>query len=218
MVGGRKDAFPGADGSTIQQSGIPNAETITIYGADGSVLTEGSKTGLRLEDITTSGVLLENISLVYAVKNPLAIIYNATNPWDWYTNVLLYQNNLFWGYSQVQKGVQDPCPQGWHIATDDAWKDFTTTNAPSYIIGETNPSTSADVTKGRLYNQIAWFPSCGRREYSTGKLVSSGQNGYYWTKKISGSSALGFYFSASILNASTTYGRALGFSVRCIQE
>ena len=216
MGGGRKDCFPGADGSTITQAIDNNAQTIPIYGANGNTLTEGSTTGLRLVHIITSGVLNENISLTYAIKNPLTIIYNNSGTYDWYTNSSIYQDNTLWG-DGVVKSVYDPCPQGWYIATDEAWKDFTITNTPSYVIGEPSSSNSKDITKGRLYNQIAWFPSCGRREYSTGNLVSSGQNGYYWTKKISGSSALGFYFSVSI-NSSTPYGRALGFSVRCVQE
>ena len=76
---GRKDGFPGADGSTITQEINNNAQTIPMYGATGNELAEGSKEGLQLIDVTTSGVIgNNNTSFTYAIKHPLTFIYNIS--------------------------------------------------------------------------------------------------------------------------------------------
>ena len=78
-VWGRKDCFPGADGSTITQvtGADPNAETISIYDADGNTELTEDGTGYRKINITTSGVINGTTSMIYSVKNPLTFIYRG---------------------------------------------------------------------------------------------------------------------------------------------
>ena len=216
-IWGRKDAFPGADGSTIIQTGSPNAETIVIYGAEGSVLTEGSETGLRFEDITTSGVLLENISLVYTVKNPLTFIYNATTPYDWYTDNESFQNNTLWG-DGTDKNAFDPCPINWRVPQDGTWNDFSTTTFPYFIQGSQASSGNYNAGNGRQYNQISWFPATGFRPYANGALSSIGSRGTYWPASVSDIYAKYLRFTMNDISPNNISYRAYGFSVRCIQE
>ena len=215
---GRKDAFPGADGSTItQETGTSqNATTIPIYGVNGNSLTEGS-TGLKRVDITTSGVLSKNTSQVYSIKNPLSFIYNANEPRDWYTDNETYQNNTLW--VDDTKTNYDPCPSGWRVPTDASrtFGDFSITTFLYYIQGNQTSLGNSNVTNGRLYNQISWFPAAGYRNNHGGVLGNVGYNGCYWTASISSSYAKYLSFNMSTSN-STAYSRASSFPVRCVQE
>ena len=227
---GRKDCFPGADGSTIGQNDVPNAETIAIYGADGSVLTEGSGPGLQFVNITTNGVLNGNNSQVYAIKNPLCFIYNTTTPYDWYTNSATYQNDALWD-DGTDKSDFDPCPQGWRVAPNGTWDDFTRTDDilqpmkgsfPYYINGNANEQGNLkSQTNGRLYNAISsiqgilqvWYPATGNRNYSYGYLSVCGQSGYSRSQShhvLDG--------GMTLVKPAATYALAFGFPVRCIQE
>ena len=212
---GRKDAFPGADGSTIQANG--NATTIPIYQADGSALTEGSVTGLRLVDITTGGVVGgDNTTLVYAIKNPLAFVYNTASPLDWYTNNETYQNNTLWGENQ-EKSIYDPCPQGWRVPQDGTWADFLTSTAPYYINGTYVTTGVPNITAGRRYKQ-AWYPAGGFRDRTTAMLNTMGSYGHCWSAAASNFNAIYLHFTITSITPSNAYYRAYGFPIRCVQE
>ncbi len=216
---GRKDAFPGADGSTItQETGTSqNATTIPIYGVNGNSLTEGS-TGLKRVDITTSGVLSKNTSQVYSIKNPLSFIYNANEPRDWYTDNETYQNNTLW--VDDTKTNYDPCPSGWRVPTDASrtFGDFSITTFLYYIQGKQTSLGNSNVTNGRLYNQISWFPAEGYRSYVQGNFYSVGTNGYCRSSTISDVKVKVLYFNMEGIYPHDTNRRAYGLPVRCIQE
>ena len=206
---GRKDAFPGADGSTIQENGT--ATTIPIYGASGNTLTEGS-TGVRFVNITTAGVLSGNTSQVYAVKNPLTFIYNQTSPNDWYCISQSSQNHTLWGDNSTKSSF-DPCPAGWQTPTDASitFGDFITTIFPL-------SGSGTNLTNGRIYNKTAWFPITGGRSYNGGALLFVGSYGYYWSTSASSAVSKSLLFGVNNINTIYTNPRASGFSVRCIQE
>ena len=205
---GRKDGFPGADGSTIQANG--NATTIPIYSADGGILTEGSETGLQKVDITTSGVLNGNASQVYAIKNPLIYIGGVSSLYDWYTNSETYQDNTLWGDGK-EKSAYDPCPKRWRVLTDGTYGDFSTTTMVA-------SGSGTNVANGRTYNNMAWFPAAGYRSSGSGALNYLGNRGYYWSASATDTQAKRFFFYMSGVNPSSPYHRAIGFSVRCVQE
>lgn len=207
--------FPGADGSTIGGT----LETIPIYGADGSsTLTEGN-TGIKLVQITTNSVGEDNTTLMYATKEPLAFIYNSITPRDWYANSENYQNNTLWE-NGAKKSEYDPCPRGWCVPTDAelTYGDFSTFTFPYYIQGDQTSSGNANITNGRLYHKISWFPMTGRRNYDSGALIYAGNGGYYWTSPASGPSAKRLGINMNGIYLSEAASRAYGFAVRCIQE
>ena len=205
---GRKDCFPGADGSTISAT----VKTIPIYGANENALTEGSATGLRFVNITTSGVLNENISLTYAIKNPLTIIYNNSGTYDWYTNNKSYQNPVLWGDGDI-KSIYDPCPKGWEIPADasSTFGDFATTTM-------TASGSGTNAASGRTYSHTAWFPTGGYRHSISGTLYYVGSRGYYWSASISSIYAGAMSYNMSGVYPCDYFDHARSFSVRCIQE
>ena len=225
--GGRKDCFPGADGSTIQQTESANAATIKIYGANGNTLTEGSVAGLQLVNITTSGVLGGNNCQVYTVKKPLAFIYNATSPYDWYTDNETYQNDALWGEG-VDKSDFDPCPIGWRVPSSGTWNDFTRNSStpsmgtfPYYIKGiikEDGYIGDFHTSNGRMYKMLAWYPAGGWRDPLSGTCGNTGTGGPVWSFSYDSSFALDLGFNMNNLNIRNLCNRAFGISVRCVQE
>ena len=210
MFWGRKDGFPGADGSTIQANG--NATTISIYDASGNTLIEGSATGLQIVNITTSGVLSGNTSQMYAIKNPLTYVYNGTNTLDWYTTTATNQNNTLWSDGDI-KSANDPCPYEWRIPTNSklSYGDFSKTTMPiSEEIG--------GVATGRTYHKMAWYPAAGYREHINGILSHVGSTGFYWSTAVSNMYAIYLGYDINNVSPGSTYSRAYGFPVRCVQE
>ena len=234
---GRKDAFPGADGSTIQQIGGNNAQTISIYGASGNTLTEGSTTGFRLVNITTEGVLSESTSQVYTIKNPLTFIYNTKAPGDWYTNSATYQDNTLWG-DGTDKSDFDPCPSGWRVVSIGTWDDFTQTldndqplngTFPYYIKGIAKVQDVAGnyhQTNGRMYKvsttgmgtPLVWYPAGGNRNFNSGLLFDVGRDGCNWSASSNGYLGANLNFLILTLKVSMSVSRAYGQPVRCVQE
>ena len=175
-------------------------------------MTEGSATGLRFVNITTSGVLSGNTSQVYAIKNPLAFVTTLINPYDWYTDNSVYQDNTLWGDGE-EKSAYDPCPHEWKVPTDSelTYGDFSVTIMPA-------SGSDYMVYAGRIYNQMAWYPAAGRRRYTRGVLYAVSTYGYYWSSSASGTNAKNLRFTMSAVDSSATNSRAYGISVRCVQE
>ena len=216
-VWGRKDAFPGADGSTIIQTTTEsNASTIPIYGASGNTLIEGS-TGVRLVNITTAGVLSGNTSQIYSIKNPLIYLYNTISPNDWYTDSEIYQNDALWG-DKGEKSTYDPCPNNWRVTSNGTWNDFLNENMPSYMQGEQTSTGAYHATNGRLYKNQVWVPMAGRRQSNTTLLSYVGNYGYCWSSLASDISALHLSQSNGSIAPNKISARVQGFSIRCVQE
>lgn len=226
---GRKDPFPRADGTSINATSGAGT-TISIYGADGSVLAEGAKddeAALGYKRVAVATALAGQVNgLSYATKNPLTFICNSTAPMDWYTDVAVNQNNDLWG-DKAPKSPYDPCPKGWRVPFDGIWKDFTRDEAtpqngtfPYYsdgIVGETYTAGAYRVTNGRIYNNQAWYPAAGFRNNSQGLLVNVGHEGSTRSSMASGTGGLRLYYSANALNPSLSSNRGHGLQVRCIQ-
>ena len=234
---GRKDPFPRATGADIDPSSA-TSETINIYDIDNQILTEDD-TGYKKTDIKTGGVVSDNNSLVYAVAHPLTFIYNGSAPHDWYATLAGNRNDALWGDKTI-KSVYDPCPEGWRVAPNKTWSDFTRTtdNAqplngtfPYYIEGspkEDGESGDYDITNGRLYKvsssgegtPLAWYPAPGYRHYASGALGGVGNYGSSWSSAVvaGGYNAHSLYFYTQGLSPTNANYRASGLQVRCLQE
>ena len=118
------------------------------------------------------------------------------SPYDWRSP---HNNNLWQGVS----GTNNPCPSSWRIPT------------------ETELDTERASWSSQDYNGAFASPlkltAGGYRSYSNGSLYGVGSNGYYWSSTVSGATARYLYFYST---GATMYGdrRALGFSVRCVQD
>ena len=216
---GRKDAFPGADGSTIISDSYSGVSTIPIFDSNGNPLIEGSENGLLLEMFTES-MLTDNHTVVYATKHPLSYIYISGGTLkDWYTNSVQYQNSTLWADGEMEKSIYDPCPDGWRITSNRTWDDYSTSNAPYYIQGVQSTSKNNNyATNGILYNHITWYPAGGYRLTTSGMLNSVGIGGYSWSTTPAALSANNLEFSLAILNTQDVSARSYGLPVRCVQE
>lgn len=213
---GRKDGFPGADGSTIAETTVGNnAKMITIYGDDGASVLKENTSGYRYVSISSYGVLIKNTSLTYSIKNPLTFIYGGTI-YDWYTDNTVYQNHVSW--SPDKKSQYDPCPRGWRIGKDGTWNDYTTQSSPYHIQGVVNSSGNYYQTNGLLYNHISWYPSTGYIGQASGVLTNSGNLGFSWSSTTNDIHALDLNFGIGRFNHSKPDSRACGMPARCIQE
>ena len=209
---GRKDAFPGADGSTITEESF-NATTIPIYGATNNVLDEGAPEGLQFVPIETSDILTGTNAQMYSIKNPMSFICNANPLKDWYTNNEAYVNNTLWQNEYAQKSLYDPCPNGWKVppAAAQTYGDFSTATMLASELEYT-------VYYGRIYQQMAWFPAIGCRYYDTGKLSGPGRSGSAWSSAINTINDCDLFFNVAGVHPTISGGRANGISVRCVQE
>ncbi len=222
---GRKDPFPGsATGTTTE---------VRLYNTAGSTVT------------VTRTAVTASYNLPNAIKNPLTYYYRSSNRYDWYTTTGT-QNNTLWSTTS-SKSVYDPCPAGWRVfilsttSTINPFSGFydggTSNTAGGGVSGTTGLtfshyyngaiSNTNGATSGRLYTQVsgsatspvsAWFPKTGYRTYNTGVLTSVGTTGNVWGAGVSSTLARRFNYTVSAIYPSSTYRRAEGNTVRCVQE
>ena len=142
----------------------------------------------------------------------------SSSPYDWSS----YQNGKLWNSGteyEPKKTEYDPCPEGWRVPTYkelDALSD----NQSKWTSddGQNGYWFSGDYTYQNGAPQT-FFPAAGYRNYNDGDTNNRGNNGNYWCSKPIGSGGYSLLSSYRGLAAmSITTSRALGYSVRCVQE
>jgi hypothetical protein len=222
---GRKDPFPGPS----NYKDIPNGSynSLPIYNASGTLLTEGTPTGgTGINSVAVSVVNNLNNSILHPMT-----FYCCVNPnesvttRDWYTNTNdhTYQNDALWGSSDPtaatlgSKTIFDPCPPGWRVPAwinnTSPWKDFTV---------DTFPWSNY----GRIYTATdTFYPAAGYRYSTTGALTYVGEVGNLWSASACASNtpfpveySHGFHFTCDVVNSLANNWRAPAYSVRCVRE
>ena len=189
---GRKDPFLGSSDISY---GITAKSTITWPSAVSSDSSNGT--------------------IDYATANPTTFItYNWENN-DWYYTGDSSTDNTRWTTSSSDKSIYDPCPAGWRVpdgGSNGIWSKagFDYARYDSAIEGISFSISSPSTT---------WYPASGYRDDSDGGLYDDGSYGRYWSASPYFSRAYDLYFNYSgYVNPSSSYIRASGYSVRCIQE
>jgi uncharacterized protein (TIGR02145 family) len=148
------------------------------------------------------------------VATPVAnrFITNSTSPSDWINP----QNNSLW--LDASKTANDPCPPGFRVPTQAQWgglfRDGTTSGAPNEATRNTWTWTGNGYTVGaNLY-----LPAAGYRNVTDATLAGEGTVGFYWSSTVFGPTAYNLYFLSGSVTPGANYGRARGFSVRCVSE
>ena len=123
-------------------------------------------------------------------------ILAPNTPYDWRSP----QNTNLW---QGVSGVNNPCPTGYRLPTEAEW------NAERL-------SWSSNNAAGAFASPLK-LPLAGGRSSSNGSLYSVGSYGHYWSSTISSTGSRDLYFDSSYAYM-RTYGRAYGYSVRCLKD
>ncbi len=124
--------------------------------------------------------------------------------------------------------VNDPrglAPAGWHVPTDEEWKDL------AHYLAQTLWHEDKNLVGAALKDDVAWdgtnssgfsaLPG-GYRIGSGGKFYNQGSDGYWWSSSPSGSDA----WSRNLTSVSARFarfnffidGKRAGYSVRCVRD
>ncbi|MCD7935746.1 MAG: hypothetical protein LUG98_02700 [Tannerellaceae bacterium] len=214
---GRKDPFPGAPVIVIHNEvnqSAPGSSHKFLYNASDELIT------IPIIESPVTHPNINSNNLYYSLQHPdyfLGVLNNESA--DWYNDHKEYLNDYLWNDLNGQKGVFDPCPDGWRVPdwTRDAegipkyspWRNWTDSNCQVDLWG-------------RSFDGY-YFPECG---YRNGTYFSGvGRDGVYWTSSTVPESLSIWWSKAYVLNITvggahpiTTFNRCLGASVRCVQE
>ena len=197
---GRKDPFLGS--SSIHDSSMEEAEsTITWPSPVASVSSTGT--------------------IAYATANPTTFITSNNSNDDWYYTGSSSTDNTRWATSKSNKSIYDPCPAGWRVpdgGKNGVWSKAlgSSSHLENYPYDNTNEGMNFSGKFG--LDQTIWYPASGYRTKG-GSLISVGRMGDYWSASPNGGGVIPLLFgSTGVVNPSSNYVRAIGISVRCLQE
>jgi hypothetical protein len=172
------------------------------------VNASGTSTSVDVTTATTTQTML------FSSQNPLKFISGNTSPYDWCST----SSDYYWmgtGGTITTPGVKtiyDPCPAGWRVP---AWRSGV---SPWNGLSTTSGTWGSGTLTGYTWGSVGFWPAAGTRFYSYGALYSVGSSGYYWSASPNSGYGYSLYFdSGDVIPANDNY-RALGFSVRCVQE
>lgn len=146
----------------------------------------------------------------------------------------LYQWNEMMQYSTAP-GVQGICPPGWHLPTDEEWKQLEGAVDSQYGYPDAEwdglgfrgldacyhlKSTTGWYNNGNGDDSFGFTALPGGRRYSSGSFLNLGYYAYFWSSsEYSGSSAWYRSLHYSSGKVGRDYGyKTNGFSVRCLQD
>ena len=123
--------------------------------------------------------------------------------------------------TDVVKTATDPCPKGWRVPTQAEWIAIGAGLQPS-VSGTVWDSANMRLTvPGKESGKNLLLPAAGFRNPDNGVFGDFGALGGYWSSSVptgSVDASRVYFIDAGKLGAGSTYGRAYGFSVRCVQE
>ncbi|MBO7509766.1 MAG: hypothetical protein J6T35_01155 [Bacteroidales bacterium] len=165
-----------------------------------------------------------NGTVAYAVAHPTTFIYGVSSTnYDW---VYSSRDNTLW---KSTKTIYDPCPPGWRVpdgGSDGVWSKAV--GSDSYFSGNPYDFTHKGMNFSGKFGSAGtiWYPAAGYLFgvggglfYGDGGLYDVGGSGSWWSCSPNDSSAFRLYLGRSGGVGPSGYdGRAVGLSVRCLQE
>ena len=158
----------------------------------------------------------ETGTIEYVTANPTTYVtYNVDNR-DWFYSAIKEEtDNTRW---QSEKTIYDPCPAGWRVpdgdyGDKDIWKEAG--------FGEVQVSFASFTDCMAFPNNGTnlYYPYSGYRRDGDGGLINVGGGGKYWSCSPIGYCAYYLYLdNIGYVDLSYSNNRALGYSVRCLQE
>lgn len=152
-------------------------------------------------------------------KSKANVFFTSTKEYndDW----LYPQDSELWNSgtdSNPVKTENDPCPEGWRVPTY-AELDELNNNYSSWTTDDNGRSGrwfSGPNSYTASVPQV-FFPAAGYRSNSDGDAIGRGYDGRYWSSRPDSNNANRLHFYRSNVDM-YHYGRAIGYSVRCVQE
>ena len=177
----------------------------------------GKKSG-NYSDATVPTIEEGGISVVTGNhKSKSNIFYTAFKNGDWVDP----QDSKLLNSGTESKPVKteyDPCPEGWRVPTyaeldelNNNYSSWTTDDNGQIGIWFSGPNSYTSTVP-----QV-FFPAAGYRNL-VGAAYNRGNYGHYWSSSPYSPYALSLYFRSGDVNMSSSYRRASGYSVRCVQE
>lgn len=219
---GRKDPFPTWDGIYRKNDLFTIEEMVKTYDF------QGNRTPFPLFEP-------DLVDVMDVIAKPYRFIKTTGISNDWST--VSYPTYWNEGTSAMPlKSVYDPCPQGWKVPVSGTWHDFERNiaqadkgTAPYYSGGvamENNGNINPGAVNGRLYLNMAWYPSAGWGNSGSfadrGHIMNLGNSGICvscdmgWTWGSYG--PYGFHYHSNDLNQAQAQAIAHGYNVRCVTE
>ena len=204
---GRKDPILPSTG----KSDYTTAPNKTWYDASGTAST----------NLTTASWGTGNTTIVNGILNPATFCSNYYMDRIYYNLWAVDNISTSLDLTTSTKTVYDPCPVGYKVPLNNAFRTFTTTGGNTSTASQINGTWNA-AEKGWDFNctgSTVFFPASGYRSYSSGSLYNVGSNGYFWSA-MPGSTSYSRYlvFSSSYVNPLNFDERAYGFPVRPVRE
>ena len=160
-----------------------------------------------------------NGTIAYATANPTTFIkYNSKN-YDWYYTGSSSTDNTRW--TESSKSIYDPCPSGWRVpdgGDNGVWARALGSSL-SFDDSSLWDSTNGGMNFSGKFGSAStiWYPASSSRYYGDGSLIYSGIG--YWSASPNSDTAYLLYFKSSgSVSPSYALSRAVGYSVRCLQE
>ena len=160
-----------------------------------------------------------NGTIDYATEHPTTFIRSHSNNYDWwYYTGSSSTDNTRW---QSEKTIYDPCPAGWRVpdaGSTGIWSEAL--GSSSSFTGEYD-STNAGMNFSSKFGSAStiWYPASGCRFYYDGVLSLVGDYAFYWSVTPYSNYAYYLRFGYDLfVSPTSSYDRAYGLSVRCLQE
>ena len=150
----------------------------------------------------------------YVISNPTTFVIapSSGTRYDWH---YASRDNTLWTTSDKTKSIYDPCPAGWRVPDGGSSGIWSKAGFDDTTYDSTNKGISFSISSP----STTWYPASGYRDDYDGSLYSVGRYGYYWSASPSSYNAYYLYFyNFGYVYPSSSYRRALGLSVRCLQE
>ena len=163
-----------------------------------------------------------NGTIAYATANPTTFIkYNSEN-FDWYYTGSVSTDNTRWTTSESSKSIYDPCPSGWRVpdgGDNGVWARALGSSS-SFDDSSLWDSTNGGMNFSGKFGSAStiWYPASSSRYYVNGSLIYSGGIGYWSASPNSDTAYLLYFKSSGSVSPSYALSRAVGYSVRCLQE
>ena len=174
-------------------------------------------------DATTPTITKAPVSLEVGNDESNSNVFYIDPTYQYEGDWLISHNHTLWNSGTDDSPVKtehDPCPLGWRVPTYNELNDLRQ-NRSSRITNNINQS-GFWFSGTRLYNEDnpkVFLPCAGWRGGDNGKTYFRGSTGAYWSSlKVINSDYSSYYLEVDDNIMDLYYGRATGYSVRCVQE